>query len=473
MNGRPHEYTGHLSNGAHPIAVRAIPASQYSLWLEFLESGPGDSGGHYDRFSLETGDRTLTMGPCRVLHEEDPDGTPRYRLVPLESIYDFEKLWERGRVATLESAAVNLSLILSYKRHVQPEFASYVQHLTYDLSAYRALFDEIDRDIAGEPEAVRELLQAGIRRSIGSEFMEYLDRMYDRLVELHGRLHDDQIEHHGYYFRRQLWNVILTAPIMARTNLKPRGYIGDSEMMRMIYFNDYRGDTTFGQILHKHAVKQPAAQAVRNRRVDLARMLRDYLQRIERRASDSRRVRVLSVACGPAMELNEIIRSAEDCRRVHFSLLDQDKSALQEAALGIERIESRLGVSVDAEYLQESVRTLLVNRTLRERWGTFDFIYSMGLFDYLTAPVASAVLGKLNALLNPGGEMIVGNFALDNPTLPYMSFWMDWAIIHRTTDDMRELCSGLDGVSVDVQSDATGIQLFLHLKKESDNGAGA
>lgn len=465
MNDSSASFRGILSTPSGDLGVRAAPSSRFSLWLDFDEFGPGDVAGEYPSFELATGDRTLTMGPCRVLREAGPGGKARYRLVPMGSMYDFDKLATTGRVATLESASVNLQLILSYKERIDPDFASYVSDLTYDLSAYRALFDELDEETSSEPPQVRELLSLGVLRGLGEEFLEYLDMMYGRLVDIVSRLPEGQVQHHGYYFRRQLWSSILSAPIMARTNLKPRGYIGDSEMMRMIYFNDYRGDSTFGSILHRHAVGQPAAQAVRNRRVELANLVRDFVERRTKSAGRDQ-VSILSVACGPAMELNEILRTPEDCARIHYSLLDQDKSALQEAATGVEHIEKRLGTSVSVRYLQESVRTLLVNRALEEHWGNFDFIYSMGLFDYLTRPVAAAVLRKLYALLLPGGEMIIGNFSKTNPTLPYMSFWMDWAIIHRSDEEMMELAEGLPGAKAAIRKDETGIQLLLHVLKE-------
>ncbi|GAH98529.1 unnamed protein product, partial [marine sediment metagenome] len=65
---------------------------------------------------------------------------------------------------------------------------------------------------------------------------------------------------------------------------------------------------------------------------------------------------------------------------------------------------------IEVDYLNASVRTMLATRQLIKEWGQFDFIYSMGLFDYLTPPVATAVLGRLYQLLKPGGDMLIGNF---------------------------------------------------------------
>lgn len=458
-------FEGHLTDGGRSIPVSVRYATRYSLWLRFDGRTPRTHPSVYERLSLQVDGKTVEMRSCAIAGDLDgPSG--EYRLVPTESIHDFEQLFFRSRVSVLESAAVNLPLVLSYKERIDPSFSRYVSDLTYDLSAYRTMLDEIDASISDEPEQVRSTLQLGILRNLGAQLLDYLDAQHEKLKSITRSFADEQHEQHGYFFRKQLWNMILCSPIMSRTNLKPRGYIGDSEMMRMIYENAYRGESTFGMVVHKHAVGQPAADAVRNRRASLAEALRAFLAR---RGTSSgggvERVKVLSVACGPAMELSDILRTPEDCERLHFSLLDQDRHALLEAASVIEQVEREIGTPVSSDFIKESVRTMLVTRELQDRWGRFDFIYSMGLFDYLTRPVATAVLKKIYSLLLPGGEIVVGNFSVDNPTMTYMAYWMDWTIIYRSRDDMLSLAADLDGVESSVESDETGIQLLLRVRK--------
>jgi extracellular factor (EF) 3-hydroxypalmitic acid methyl ester biosynthesis protein len=98
----------------------------------------------------------------------------------------------------------------------------------------------------------------------------------------------------------------------------------------------------------------------------------------------------------------------------------------------------------------------------------FHFIYSMGLFDYLTAPVAKAVLARLYQKLKPNGEMVIGNFHVSNPSRYYMEYWGDWAIIHRTEDAFKNLLQNDLSVHGTVLFENTGNQMFLHLKKPAD-----
>jgi extracellular factor (EF) 3-hydroxypalmitic acid methyl ester biosynthesis protein len=111
------------------------------------------------------------------------------------------------------------------------------------------------------------------------------------------------------------------------------------------------------------------------------------------------------------------------------------------------------------------VRTMLFTKQLIERWGQCQLIYSMGLFDYLTPQIATAVLDKLYQLLVPGGQMVIGNFHPSNPNRPYMEYWLDWVLNYRTEEEFKELAKDLPKAEVSISAESTGIQLFLHVNK--------
>jgi extracellular factor (EF) 3-hydroxypalmitic acid methyl ester biosynthesis protein len=250
---------------------------------------------------------------------------------------------------------------------------------------------------------------------------------------------------------------------MARTNLKPRGYAGDSEMMTMIYRNEYAGDSMFAKLLNKFPLGEPAAQAVRNRRGIVAKALREF--RAGAGARLSAPFRLLSVACGPAWEVADIVRTADDARNIHLTMFDQDQYALMEVASRVAEIERGLDAPLSVDYLRESVRTLLVTRELEAKWGRYDFIYSMGLFDYLTPPVARAVLNKLYRLLEPGGRMVIGNFRVGSPGRRFMEYWLDWVIYYRSEEEFVGLAAELPGAETRLELDDTGVQMLLHVTK--------
>lgn len=469
----PPNVAGRLISGTRETLIEAKYASRYSVWVT-LEEGAAQVGDDYSGLVLSIQDQNVDLGSCRVVEVDDSDAR-RIRLVPYGHIHDFERLFFKAKRKTLESAVMNLPLVLSYKESIDPVFKEFVSDLTYDLSAYRNALDRLDEEYADELPDVREIVQEGIFRTVGPDLLRHLDNRFAELVRITSKYTEKEHEHHGFYFRKQLWNIILCSPIMARTNLKPRGYSGDSEMMRMIYHGGYQGDSSFGKLLHKHSMDQPAAVAVRNRRRDIAELLHAYVE--DRRMSGgsglSRKIKMLSVACGPAFEVRDIVTTQEEASLLHLSLLDQDEQALLEASTVVRDVEHTLGAELSVDFVRESVRTMLVTRELQERWGRFDFIYSMGLFDYLTAPVATAVLRKLYQLLLPGGQMVIGNFSTENPTRYYMEYWLDWKIIYRTEQDLTALASRLPGADISVKYDATRIQMLLFIRRgEADEQTG-
>jgi extracellular factor (EF) 3-hydroxypalmitic acid methyl ester biosynthesis protein len=93
----------------------------------------------------------------------------------------------------------------------------------------------------------------------------------------------------------------------------------------------------------------------------------------------------------------------------------------------------------------------------------------MGWFDYLTPPVASAVLKKLYQLLAPGGEMVIGNYHVSNPNRYYMEYWLDWVLYYRSESEFKALLGDAPGAHMDVSFDDTGVQMFLGVNKNQAN----
>lgn len=449
-----------IGEAAYPVRLRF--ASKYSLWLQYAGLSPEQATGTFDSLLLETDAYPVETGQCRVI--PDVAAQPgEYRVVAMAGMHDFEKLLFRNRIDVLDNTARNLPLILGYKEDIDPRFRECVADIAYELSVYRNLFDDLDSEYAGEPAHVAEVVQQGLIEQFGGELIACLNKHVARTQALASGFTGAQHGQHGYYLRKQLWDSLLSAPFIARTILKPRGYAGDSEMMRMCYRDTYEGDSTFGRILHKYSVSAPAAQAVRNRRRLVPELARVVAERMD--GAVDRRFKMLSVACGPAMELEDLFRTVDDCERLHCSLLDQDQLALREAEAMVADVEARLQRTLSVDFVRESVRTLLTNRALRERWGSFHFIYSMGLFDYLNPAVAEAVLKKLYTLLLPGGELAIGNFHVSNPDRHYMEYWLDWPLYYRTEEEFKALAAELPGVDAWVEYDATGVQMLLRIRK--------
>lgn len=462
MENTTQNFKGILKNDNTETQVEIYYASRFSIYIKFINTKNIRDGKWFSSLILNIDDLQIELGFCKFILESNVSGI-NGRLIFINDIYNFDALFKKKDFINLERLSKDLQLILAQKDKVRDEFRNYTSRLTFDLKVYKHFFDGLDRMIAREPEPVKEHVMSTILNTEGRKFMDFFAGYLNELEEIISGFTKEEHEIHGFYLRKQVWDIILSSEFMARTNLKPRGYAGDSIMMKMIYENDYRGNCTFSKVLYKFSLEHPAAQAVRNRRILVPKELR----RVEKDFKDTSTdvFRFMSVACGPAFELNDIFTSEEDVKTMHCTLLDQDEEAIGEAAENVSAIEKRIGYKVNATYLKDSVRTMLRTGNLYEKWGKFHYVYSMGLFDYLTPPVAKAVLEKLYSLLEPGGKLFIGNFHFNNRSRWFMEYWHDWVLYYRTENEMTALLSDTDAVNIVVELEDTGSQMFLKAER--------
>lgn len=454
--------TGTLVQGDLAVPVRVALASRLSLRVTFEPEARFADGARFTRLKIPLADREVELTGCEF-RTASPEPSNAGELIFVESVYDCRALISEGRLVDLAGLFRGLPLMLGQREGVVAEFREWVSELTYDLAVHRKFFSDQDRIFAQEPPRVVRAAQAALIAAEGPRFFAYLDEAVRQLVRLVSGFDAQAHERHGFYFRRQLWEHIVCSRFLERTNLKPRGYAGDAEMMQLIYENQHVGRFVFDRLMHKYPIGMPAAQAVRNRRHLVAELAEKVVDRFPDVGTHG--IRLLSVACGPAWELQDIFRSEADLRRYHVTLLDQDPEALSSAKECVRRLEAARGGPVSVRYLGDSVRTMLRTRDPRENLGRFHFIYSMGLFDYLTPPVGRAVLEKIWALLEPSGTLVVGNYHVDNPDRIYMAYWADWTLYHRTEAELLALAERLEGARASLTFDQTRCQMFLRLDK--------
>ena len=255
---------------------------------------------------------------------------------------------------------------------------------------------------------------------------------------------------YGEYFRLHMYPFIVQASITCRALQKPLGYAGDYEMMRMLYDNSYEGTTHLGRLIHKYFIETNSiAIAVRNRLIMIPQLIIEYINR--------KNISILSVACGPAYEVTDILKNSYLCK---VTLLDQDKEALQAAK---DRIPNNPNVS----YLNINIKTLFKNPKIV---GNHDFIYSMGLFDYLNDKEAKIICKCLFSALNPGGVLIIRNFSINTPKKDRyaIEYWGDWNLIYRTEEQMLSLVPNDETCTkYKLLYEDLGVQMFLCIEKSS------
>lgn len=232
-----------------------------------------------------------------------------------------------------------------------------------------------------------------------------------------------------------LSNLLLDDPFTQRAFSKPRGYPGDAVMLDYVYVGDQPDAlrdvsiSPVGREVYRQLNRNPTVQAVRERKRFTTRVI-DEVTRAKPDAT------IFSVASGHMREIQESVTLAES-RFSRLLGLDQDAQSL-------ELVQRELG-PLGVETMHASVLQLL---RAGMDVGRFDLIYSMGLYDYLRAGLASALTRALFSRLEPGGRLVIANFHRDTPGAGYMEAFMDWWLIHRSNEELLSLAEGLPASEV-------------------------
>jgi hypothetical protein len=210
-------------------------------------------------------------------------------------------------------------------------------------------------------------------------------------------------------------------PFTRRAFERPRGYAGDAVLIDYLYMDRAADELHAGREIYRYMHQQPSSVSVRERRELLARAIDETADRVPGQA------RILSVACGHLREA-ETSRAVAERRVGELIAFDQDPLSLAEISHhnphGV--VKPHCG----------SVRALLSGKAT---FSDMDFVYSAGLYDYLSDAVATRLTGLLFGMLRSGGKMLVANFAMYPPETGYMEAFMDWWLIYRDEDGMRAL----------------------------------
>jgi extracellular factor (EF) 3-hydroxypalmitic acid methyl ester biosynthesis protein len=260
------------------------------------------------------------------------------------------------------------------------------------------------------------------------------------------------------FLRHKLHKLIYQAPFADRVYSKPLGYAGDFEMMNLIYRSENVGKTLFARCLQRYYINEPAAQAVRNRAEYLVRKIINVMQN---HAGSSRPIRILSVACGPAMEWQKLIPMLPDDVQIEVDLLDQDQQALLSTQRQLKRLLAKYPKAIKFRYLNKAIKNIIIRGT---EYKEYDLVYSSGLFDYLSDSTSAMAGASLYQCLRPSGQLIIGNFNVGNPNQLLMDYALDWPLIYRSKDDLNSLFKNLEG-SILIESEPLGINLFCVIIK--------
>jgi len=261
----------------------------------------------------------------------------------------------------------------------------------------------------------------------------------------------------GIYVFRETFPYFMLSRFIDRAFTKPRGYAGDYATIEMLYEDTAAGDGRLGPLIDRWTREIPAARAVKNRRS----LLVDAIREVAASSPGVDPLPVTSLAAGPARELFDVI-AAPDAPNVFATCIDIDHQALAYAR----GIAQQLGVADHFTFAQDNVVRLCQGRG-HTALGPQALIYSVGLTDYLKDAFVVDLINGAYDLLLPGGTFIIGNVVPSNPDRAYMEHILEWVLIHRTAEQLRELFgrSKFGPTPVSLRTEPAGVNLFAFCRK--------
>lgn len=357
-----------------------------------------------------------------------------------------------------------------YRQELPEEYRAAVADMQHLLQQTKLLIEEMERTSArGDwwqqaPDS-RELIEQ-VYQHWGPRY----HALMDRVATLDGELDPNKVELARSYATDMLMPLLYDGPLHRRSYEKPRGYAGDYKAMTMCFARQLLGGSWWGKFLHNAALNYPMVKTVPAREANMRRAIHD----ISRKPGEKR---IITLACGPAIEVNRFMRETEGFDdKMTFYLIDQDDEALEYCHASLNRVLAEFHhgrLPVDLQCLHFSIKQLLKPETDAEKAVVgevlegIDLVYSAGLLDYLPDRVAEALLHRVYSLLRPGGRLLIGNLRRDPITAWLLESVLAWHLEYRDDTKMKKLAARLQPVpaEVELEYDDTGLCMFLSIRK--------
>jgi SAM-dependent methyltransferase len=256
-----------------------------------------------------------------------------------------------------------------------------------------------------------------------------MSRLRNDLYDLYASTSTSEWEYllNNSLLKHPLMDLLMQDPVTARSYQRPRGYPGDAKLLDMIYSPEsvaLTETTPLGLAISRYVTGTSLSATLRRRLDFVGKYISDCCEKLDRPD-------VLSVASGHCREI-DFSRQLSTGIFGRFVALDSDPKA---------------GSVLDKEYghLGITPAPLSVSDILKggANLGTFDLIYSAGLYDYLSTRFAQRLTSALYRMLKPGGTLMIINIAVDYPEIGYMESYMNWPMIGRSEQDTLALADTL------------------------------
>ncbi len=349
---------------------------------------------------------------------------------------------------------------------VSPEFKVIIADMQTFLTDLRLWLEQVELGLRAAPANKRRDLEQKISDELAPSILPLLTNFFEKFENVLREVEPELLSAHQNFARRQLHPLLLCSPFLHRCFMKPLGYAGDYEMVNMMLRDPLEGASLYAKIINLWFVKQPPAEAHRNR---IARLVRQLQDTTARAAHAGRKAKILNIGCGPAHEVQQFLRESHLADRAHFTLIDFNEETLAHCQSVVNEAKSKGGRNTQFNFVKKSVQQIVRESGRRNAADVnkqFDLVYCAGLFDYLSDTFCQQLTDIFYGWLAPGGKLVTTNVDDYNPRRLTMDHIMEWHLFYRRSADLLALKP--DAAPEDlcvVKADATGVNLYFEAQK--------
>lgn len=233
-----------------------------------------------------------------------------------------------------------------------------------------------------------------------------------------------------------------------RARSKPRGYPGDYKLLTVLY-EQKPVSTGLPGYIDMYISDLLLADSIRSRWQKVREFLIGELGR--RPGKD---VSILNVASGPCREYSEPLEE-EGERSVTLQCLDNDQEALDFVR---DNVVAKSGLD-EFRLDRFNALRLISSKTTIRKFGRYDIIYSIGLFDYIPDEPLIGILRTLREMLNDEGVAYINFKDCEKYDKTPYQWLMDWHFFQRNVADCERLfaAAGYDVAKMEQTRDDSGV----------------
>jgi extracellular factor (EF) 3-hydroxypalmitic acid methyl ester biosynthesis protein len=336
------------------------------------------------------------------------------------------------------------------------------------LTDLRLWMNQVELGIRSSPSADRSQLEKDLADELDQSVVSSIDSLWDRFEPIAETIEEDLRPTHRAYLRRQLHPLLLCSPFAYRAVHKPLGYAGDYEMVNMIVRDSHEGSSLFAKMINSWLLRQPPSEAHRNRIAYLTQKITEETVRV---VHEGRRARILSLGCGPAIEVQRFLQTKDFSDRADFTLLDFNEETLGYTGSVLADVKRKHNRRTPVQLVKKAVHQILKGggKVVDSPGTRHDLVYCAGLFDYLTDEVCRRLMNILYDWVAPGGLLLATNISTSNSFGHSLEYILEWSLFFRTGKQVQDLApDAVPPGSAPVVSDFTGVNLFTEIRKPKD-----